>query len=235
MREFLYEYYTILSKSVEILAFVIGVLVYKKYKNTQVKYFIWFLGWVVFVEAVGSYPRHLKDYGLDYLIEDTLIERNYWWYTLFWTSAATLFYSWFFSLRYKSQVFKKIVRLCQYGYLLILIGTIFYDPQAFFSYKSEYLSIFSVLVILLSLFFYFIELINAEKLTNISRSIYFYIAITLFVWWLVTTPLGFFEKYFTEADWDYIMIKWYMMLISNVLMYVTFAFALIWCKPEKDV
>ncbi|MCX7549826.1 hypothetical protein [Xanthomarina sp. F2636L] len=234
MREFLYEYYTLLNKSVEILAFLVGIIVYKKYKNTQVKYFIWFLGWIVFVETIGNYPRHLKDYGLEYLIEDTLIERNYWWYTLFWTSAATLFYSWFFSLRYKSLTFKKTIKVCQYIYLLILLTSIIFDPHEFFSNRVEYLSILSVFIILLSLVFYFVELINSEKLTNISKSIYFYISVTLFVWWLVTTPLSFFEKYFIEADRDFVLIKWYIMLISNVLMYSTFAFALVWCKPEHE-
>ncbi|TYA59281.1 hypothetical protein [Formosa maritima] len=235
MKEFLYDYYTFLTKSIEILAFVVGLIVYNKYKNTPVKYFIWFLGWIVFVETIGNYPRHLKDYDLEYLIEGTLIERNYWWFTLFWTSAAAFFYSWFFSLRYKSHMFKQIIKICQFIYLLFLLISIFYDPLAFFSYRSEYLSILSVLVILLSLIFYFIELINSERLTNISRSIYFYIAVTIFIWWLVTTPLSFFEKYFTEADWDFIMIKWYIYLISNILMYSIFAFALIWCKPEQDV
>jgi hypothetical protein len=234
MKEFLYEYYTALTKGIEILALIVGILVYKKYKNTHVKYFIWFLAWIVFVETIGNYPRHLKDYGLEYLIEGTLIERNYWWFTLFWTSAATLFYPWFFSLRYKTQIFKNIIRICQYIYFLTLLLIVIYDYQKFFSIRSELLNILSTIIILLSQVFYFIELLNSERITNISRSIYFYISVTLFVWWLVTTPLGFFEEYFTQADWDYIMIKWYIYLTANLLMYGTFTFALIFCKTEKN-
>ena len=66
---------------------------YKKYKNTSVKVFIWFLVWIVIVEIVGSYPRYLKDLELFYIIEGTRLEKNYWWFTINWSSTATLFYS----------------------------------------------------------------------------------------------------------------------------------------------
>lgn len=182
MREFLYDYYTFLTKSVEILAFVVGLIVYKKYKNTPVKYFIWFLGWIVFVETIGNYPRHLKDYNLEYLIEGTLIERNYWWYTISWASVATIFYSWFLSQKYDSNTLKTIIKFCIYGYVLTMLVTAIIDYKLFFEIRPTYITVLNVTIIILSTVFYLYNLLNSEKLLNAFKSLYFYVAIILLVW-----------------------------------------------------
>lgn len=234
MREFLYDYYTFLTKSVEILAFVVSLIVYKKYKNTPVKYFIWFLGWIVFVETIGNYPRHLKDYNLEYLIEGTLIERNYWWYTISWASVATIFYSWFLSQKYDSNTLKTIIKFCIYGYVLTMLVTAKIDYKLFFEIRPTYITVLNVAIIILSTVSYLYNLLNSEKLLNAFKSLYFYVAIILLVWWLITTPLNFFEVYNSDSDWDFVAIKWTIKLIANIFMYLGFAFALIFCKPESE-
>ncbi|WP_417856704.1 hypothetical protein [Xanthomarina gelatinilytica] len=234
MREFLYDYYTFLTKSVEILAFDVSLIVYKKYKNTPVKYFIWFLGWIVFVETIGNYPRHLKDYNLEYLIEGTLIEQNYWWYTISWASVATIFYSWFLSQKYDSNTLKTIIKFCIYGYVLTMLVTAIIDYKLFFENRPTYITVLNVAIIILSTVSYLYNLLNSEKLLNAFKSLYFYVAIILLVWWLITTPLNFFEVYNSDSDWDFVAIKWTIKLIANIFMYLGFAFALIFCKPESE-
>jgi len=234
LREFLYDYYTFLTKSVEILAFDVSLIVYKKYKNTPVKYFIWFLGWIVFVETIGNYPRHLKDYNLEYLIEGTLIEQNYWWYTISWASVATIFYSWFLSQKYDSNTLKTIIKFCIYGYVLTMLVTAIIDYKLFFEIRPTYITVLNVAIIILSTVSYLYNLLNSEKLLNAFKSLYFYVAIILLVWWLITTPLNFFEVYNSDSDWDFIAIKWTIKLIANIFMYLGFAFALIFCKPESE-
>src|SRR5690606_13989602 len=222
------------TKSVEILAFVVGLIVYKKYKNTPVKYFIWFLGWIVFVETIGNYPRHLKDYNLEYLIEGTLIERNYWWYTISWASVATIFYSWFLSQKYDSNTLKTIIKFCIYGYVLTMLVTAIIDYKLFFEIRPTYITVLNVTIIILSTVFYLYNLLNSEKLLNSFKSLYFYVAIILLVWWLITTLLNFFEVYNSDSDLDFVTIKWTIKLIANIFMYLGFAFALIFCKPESE-
>lgn len=234
MKEFLYEYYSLLTKSFEILALFVGLIVYKKYKNTQVKYFIWFLGWIVLIEFIGTYPKYLRDMGLYHFIKDTIIERNYWWYTVFWTSATTIFYSWFLSQVYESHIFKKIMVFCRYLFVIILLTTIILDFKNFFNFRANHLVLLNFSIILLSSIFYLFELLNSEKLLNSFKSVYFYIAMILFVWWLVTTPLNFFEIYNSDSDWDYVTIKWTIKLIANIFMYLGFALALIFCNSEEN-
>lgn len=234
MKEFLENYYSILTKSFELIAALAGVLLYSKYKNTPVKYFIWFLVWIVLLEIVGSYPRYLKDLELFYLIEGTVLEKNYWWFTISWTSAATLFYSWFLSKRYKSTFFKRIIFYSRYLYILVIILTIIFRFDSFFIKRETYIIILSLSIILLSSIFYLYELLNSEKLFDFYSSIYFYVSAIIFIWWLVTTPLGFFEVYNTKQDWDYVAIKWTIKLAANIFMYLGFAIALVVSKPEYE-
>lgn len=234
MREFLYEYYSPVTKCFLILAFIVGILVYKKYKKTQVKYFILFLGWIVFLEIIGSYPIYLKNSGLSHLIEGTLIEQNYWWYTISWASVATIFYSWFLSQKYDSNTLKTIIKFCIYGYVLTMLVTAIIDYKLFFKIRPTYITVLNVTILILSTVFYLYNLLNSEKLLNAFKSLYFYVAIILLVWWLITTPLNFFEVYNSDSDWDFVTIKWTIKLIANIFMYLGFAFALIFCKPESE-
>jgi len=232
LRQFLFDYYDILTKSFEIFAFIVGVFVYKKYKNTHVKYFIWFLAWVVIVEIVGAYPSYFKNLRLFHLIEGTLVEKNYWWYTLFWASAATVFYPWFLSRKYESLLLKRIIKACIHLYLLVLLFMVIPDYRNIFEIRPTYITILNVAIILISSVFYLFELLNSEKIINSFQSVYFYVAVILFLWWLITTPLNFFEVYSTDSDWDFVAIKWTIKLIANIFMYLGFAFALIKSKPE---
>ena len=66
------------------------------------------------------------------------------------------------------------------------------------------------------------------------KSINFYISIIIFIWWLIVTPLVFFESYNNTSDWSFVFLKWKIKLLSNVFMYLTFTFALIFCGPEQE-
>ena len=234
MKEFLKDYYTTLTLSFEFIAALTGVFLYIKYKGTPVKYFIWFLLWIFVNEIIGNYPSHLKNLKLFYLIEGTILEKNYWWFTIFWTSAATLFYSWLLSGKYKSVLFKRIILYSRRIFVVVIILTILFRFEIFFVRREAYIDILSLSIILLSSIFYLYELLNSEKLFDFYRSIYFYISAIVFVWWLVITPLGFFEVYNTTEDWDYVTIKWTIKLTANIFMYLGFAIALIVSNPEYE-
>jgi hypothetical protein len=59
LREFLLHNYGFLTRLVEIIAAVSGILVFKKYKDTAVKYFIYFLIYVAIIELIGDYTSYV--------------------------------------------------------------------------------------------------------------------------------------------------------------------------------
>ena len=226
--------YSLLTKSVEIMAAIAGLLVYKKYKNSYTKYFIWFLCAIPFIEYIGSYPRHFRKLEIFHLIEGTILERNYWWFTLFWTMGSALFYSWYMEKSMVNKIYPIIIRVSRYVFFGISILVIITNIDDFFIYNLNPIVLGGTALIILSCFLYFLEILTSDKILDFYRSINFYISATLFVWFLITSTILFFDKYFNVMDWDFVLLKWRVFLISNILMYSIFTFALLWSKPEKN-
>ncbi|MEO1032839.1 MAG: hypothetical protein AAFX55_15625, partial [Bacteroidota bacterium] len=84
MLDYLLKHSGIATSIFEILAALVGIICYNKYKASAARYLIFFLIYTVIIDFMGSYPTRLKELDLYYLIENTLIEKNYWWYVIFW-------------------------------------------------------------------------------------------------------------------------------------------------------
>lgn len=238
MQDFLLNNFSLILHFVEVLAAIVGLLCLKKYKGTIVKYFIYFLVYVALMELIGAYPIHLKNYeslsSIRDALEGTLIEKNHWWYLIFWTIGSTIFYSLYFRQLLDSQILKKTIK---YLLLLFMVFNLLYftiNCEAIFKPIPIVVRIINVVIVLLSVIFYLTELLQSDKLLKFYKSVNFYIASTLFIWLLVFTPLLFFDDYFSTKDMAYVKLKATVILCCNIFMYLTFSFALIWCKPQNN-
>ncbi len=233
MEEFFKENYVVLTKLVVFTAFFSGLLTYKKFKGTVIRSFIWFLLAVVLIEFIASYPRMLLKWGRFDLIEGLLIERNYWWYTLSWTTGSALYFSFFFRKVITNKILKTILRIGFMSMIAAVVITLIVDYRDFFSGFPVLIEVVSFLVVIVSTISYFIEILLTDKILSFYKSVSFYISCAILFWWLVNTPLVFFEVYNSTADWNFIFLKWQIRLFSNVVTYLTFTFALLWCKPQN--
>ena len=233
MDEFLKEYYGLITSLVEIAAAVTGVILYKKYKLTAVKYIIYFLIYTFFVDLIGGYPSFFKKIGYFHLIEGTLIEKNYWWYTIFWWIGLSTI---IFYVNYQVAKNKRLKKILKYGFYLYLSQVILYIAFRFeylFTYE-RFISIASLWMIILSIIIYFFETLRSDRIILFYKSVYFYFNIVFFVWILIIIPMNFFEVYFGTDDWNYVLLKWKIYLTLNIFLYLTLSAALIFCKPEKS-
>ena len=98
MNKFLLENINTITFSIEILAAVTGIILYKKYSHTAAKYFIWFLVYLTICDTLGNYTRLIKNGGILSFLEDTPIGHLYcyWWYTSFWKIGAIMFFAFYF-------------------------------------------------------------------------------------------------------------------------------------------
>ncbi len=231
MNEFLLEYYNTITFSVEILAAVTGLVLYKKYKSTAVKYFIWFLVYLSICDFLGSYVHHIKDGFLSF-IEGTVFVRNFWWTTLYWKIGAILFFSFYYFNILINKSFKIIVKYSGYFFLVFSVIYILFNWDDYFVQFFPIISILGAVIIFLCTAFYFFEILNSEKILTFYKSIHFYISAAIFIWWLIITPLVFYDIYNSHYDWNFIFLKWQIYLFANLVMYSTFTFALIFCKPQ---
>lgn len=233
MDEFLKGNYTLITSLVEFIAAITGLLLLRKYKTSKVKYIIYFLVYAFFVDLIGGYPSFLKENGYFHLIEGTLIERNYWWYTIFWwVGLSTIM----FFVNYQIVNTLKLKKILKYGYYLYLFQVIIYVVFRFGSIfkPDQFVSIASLWMVVLSIIIYFFEILNSEQIIIFYRSVHFYFNSIFFVWILIIMPLEFFEAYFIKDDWNYVLFRWKIHLLLNTFLYLSLAAALIFCKTENE-
>lgn len=234
MGEFLLNNYNVINKAFILFAILSGVYSYKKFKSTQVKYFIWFLVYVFVIEVFAGYYSFFSFFNIEEIIIGTTIERNYWWITLTWVIGAPLFYAHYFKNILNNSLLKQIISFAFWSILVISGLVLIIDYKIIFSSYPMPIELTSFAVIITSITCYFIEVLLSKKILLFYKSINFYISVIVLFWWLVTTPLLFFEEYFNTNDPEYRALKWIVYLFANITMYSGFAFALYFCKPKKN-
>jgi hypothetical protein len=190
------------------------------------------------IELVGSYPSFVAKYEflnhLKLYLKDTYFEKNYWFFTVFWILGSALFYGFYFRENIKNLIYKKFVKYSVISFAITIIVYHLFNWELFFTGRSGILDVFGVMVILLAICLYLVEILLSDNILKIHKSINFYIAATLILWYLIVTPLSFYNTYFSSADWNFVILKYQIFLFANVSMYLTFTFALIYCKPTHD-
>ncbi len=219
---------------VEILAAVTGLILYKKYKHTAAKYFIYFLVYIVFMVIIGRYSYLVRDDRVFSFLEGTLIERNYWWFTLFWKITAVVFFGWYYSKVLKNESHKKILKISIFTFMITSIVIILFNLNLYFTGSIPSIGVLGALVILQCVVYYFMEILQSDKILTFYKSLNFYISCAILLFWLIKTPLAFFEPYYRKADMDYVNLRGYINLIVISFMYITYSIGLIVSNPEND-
>lgn len=240
MSEFIKQNYFFITHTIELLAAVIGLLLYKKYKPTAAKYFIYFLVYLTICDFIGLYTKFVKpDKFLNFLI-GTVFEKNYWWTTSYWKVGAILFFAFYYYKILKIKRFRSIIKFNSYIFLVFSIIYIALNWHDFFVRFFPIISILGAVIILMCAVFYFIEILQSDKILTFYRSINFYISSAIFTWWLIITPIVFYDIYYSYDiknsfnDRNFAILRQGIYLFANIFMYLTYTFALIWCKPEND-
>jgi len=212
-----------------------GLLLLKKYKHTAARYFIYFLVYTVFVDFLGNYTNWDFFESLNLRLKGTIFERNYWWYHIFWTIGSAVFYSFYFSIILETLLYKKIVKYAGIIFFTVSALLISAFPELLFNGQKGYVaSTTSVIVIFICVAFYFIEILKSDHILSFYKSINFYISVSILIWWLVTTPMTFYEAYFIKEDNDYVLLKRQVLLFSNIFMYLCFTFGLIYSRNKVN-
>jgi len=234
MEEFLKENYFFLTTSVEIVAAVTGGIVYKKYKTSTAAFFIYFLIYSLLVDVASWYYQIFQFLGLENILKDSIFEKNYFYVTVFWVIAAPVFYCYHFFNVIQSLKAKSILKIGGVGFVMISMIILLLNIDVLYHSYIPSIQLLSTLMVILCVSCYFYDFLKGDKILYFYRSLNFYISSTILLWWLIITPLVFYELYFSTADWNFIFLKWQIFLFANLFMYSSFTFALLWCKQEKN-
>jgi hypothetical protein len=234
VNDFLLQNYMLITHSVEVIAALTGVFFYRKYKYSNAKYFIYFLVFIALAELASGYTNFIENDGVFSFLKGTVFQKNYWFGALYWSLGGILFYSYYFLKLIKTKSFVLVIKISRYFFLVFFIIYVLFNWNDYFIKPFPVINILGAIIIFLSVIFYFIEILKSDVVLTFYKSLNFYIAATIFIWWIIITPIVFFNVYFRHVDWNFIFLKWQIYLVANIFMYLTFTISLIWCKPESD-
>jgi hypothetical protein len=227
-------------RSVEAMAALTGLFLFKKYKETNYKWFIYFLVYIVICDSLSFYTKYVHPEKFLYYLVGTLIEKNHWWSNLFWNLGAIMFFAFYFRKQLNTILFKNIIKYGSYIFLGISVIYILFHLDQYFNSFFPVINVSGSIIIFLCSMFYFMETLQSDRILTFYKSLNFYISTAIFIWWLIITPIVFYDVYFkyeigsSNRDWNFMFLRWQIFLFANIIMYSTFTFALIWCKPQKE-
>lgn len=217
---------------------MVGLILYRKFKDSNAKYFIYFLIYAALVDFLGGYPSFMDKYefleSIKSILEGTKFERNFWWSTIFWKVGSVLFFSFYFHRILKKVRFKKIIWFEGWLFFSFCLIYIILNWEQLFTSSFPIISILGAIIILSCAILYFIEILEGDRILKFYKSLNFYISSAILVWWLVRTPIIFFDIYFSREDWDFVILRYHLYLFSNIFMYLSFVIGMIWSRPENE-
>ncbi|GAA4974261.1 hypothetical protein [Algibacter aquimarinus] len=238
MEEFLLNNYNLLTHSVEAMAALTGLLLFKFYKNTKAKYFIFFLAYLTICDFIGGYTKLVYPDKFFHFLIGTLIQKNYWFSTLYWKIGAIMFFAFYYRKILRIDSFKSIIKYTSYSFLIFSVIYVLIHWNAFFNSFFPIISVLGAIIVFLCTVFYFIEILLSDKILTFYKSVNFYISFAIFIWWLIITPIVFYDNYgayevgVSKKDFNYLRLRSIIYLLANIIMYSTFTFALIYCRPK---
>ncbi len=214
------------GKYFELLAALAGTFYFYKYRHTSLKYIMYLLWYITITEFFAWYMRETGT--LIYRDEGGRGYSNWIYNVLRFITFNTFFYIYHQYLT--TSKFKKWVKLFAIGYsVFYFLNWIFI--QDFFEKSSELPKVTGSIFLIITIIFYFIELMRSEKIVIFHRMLLFWISIGLLLFYTGTIP-------FTLTWNGYALIpgihKLFLILyILAIMMYLIFTFGFIWSKKEQ--
>jgi len=195
---------------------IIGIIFYYKYKNTPLKYFAILLVYVGLNEYLGL---QFKENGIRY---NKIIYNIY--------NVINFTYLFILYKNYLKNKNRKRIILC-----FIIIYIISFIINGFFqNYIKQSQTvpyIIGSVFLVISVIFYFIEILNSEKVLKVNRNLLFWISIGFFLFHIGIIPFRIIVNSFSNSTaLNYLfLIKFILVMVMNICFIIGF----IWSKKEQ--
>lgn len=193
-----------------------------------------YLWLVVFVEIIGLYPviNYFTDFRAFPFVKDTIFERNFWWYNSY-AIIKNFVLCYYFILQLNSRRMRKILLGLTIFFTFGAILNIF--TRVFFEAISPYSSIGGTLILTITIFLYYFEILSSNRILLFYRIPAFYFSVGLLIWHLIVTPLFIYSYYFTLKSPEFVALHSNVLRVANVLLYSLFILGwIVNMKFKKD-
>lgn len=211
----------------ELIAAITGTVFFYKYKNTSLRYFLYLLWYITLTEFAAWFSFK---YAIKALIffDKNGVGFNWWMYNLLrFITFNTLFFVYYKYL--KTSSYKKWIKIFSIVYIIVSIVNWSFIQNFAFS-NSELPRIIGSVFLIISVLFYFVELLRSDKIVIFHKLILFWISVGLLLFYTGTIP--FFLKINDYALISGIHRLFLIVYILAIIMYLTFTFGFIWSRKE---
>lgn len=213
-------------KYFELLAALFGTFYFYKYKTTHLRVFLYLLWLITITEFSAGFIYNQKIEWLLYYGEKTKSFYNWWMFNIL-DTVSFLVYYYIFYKTLQSIKFRLWVKIFAISYCVLSVFNWVFI-QDFFTEMQSYLYVIGAIFLIISIIFYFIELLKSERILKFHRSLLFWISIGLLLYYSGTIP--FAAQYNGYALIPGIHKLFLIIYILATAMYLLFTFGFIWSK-----
>ncbi len=210
-----------LNGAANILAYtsaITGTVFFYKYKHTFLKYFLVLLWYVALNEILGHF---LYKYSI--LRNNSIIYNIY--HIINFSFLFILFRTYV-----KENTHKKWIKLFLITYILSFsIAAFFVD----YSISIQVIPfIIGAVFIIISILFYFLEILNTNKVLYVSNNLLFWISVGLFLYFVGKIPMRIILNYSYEEEYFNAIIV--ARSVLSIVMNLCFIIGFIWSQKDKQ-
>lgn len=200
---------------VELLTFIVGLINYKKFGHTYLKYFLFLLGFIVIIEFIVWGLKWFYGYYV----------QNHFIYNVS-TSIQYIFYYTLYIWVFANETYKKIVK----GFLIlyaiaVIINFTFAQRLTVDGPFHSYTFTLGAVLLITSIGLFFAEMLKSEKILHFRTQLMFWISIGLFVFYTAIIPVVLSIN-FLPTGIEPMMLR-AILFVLNIMMYGCFSIGFI--------
>ncbi len=202
---------------VELIAGIIGILYFYKYKYTLLKYFIFIHWYMIINEFFGLFLSDFVD------LDNDIIYNIY----------CTINFSFFFILYrncIKNSKKKKIILFFLVTYLISILINSFFENYLYELQTIPYIIAASFLII--TIFFYFTEILNSEKVLFVNKNLLFWISVGLLLYYIGNIPFRILRNYY--ISFTDLTVSFLVAFTLTIIMNTCFIIGFIWDNNKQQ-
>lgn len=215
----------ILAHILELLAALAASYYMVRTKDRTVRYFVYYLWFITFIETLGMYPYlyDLTDNAFIQKIAKSKMRHNFWLYSLY-NPIAVFLIGRFLIDNMKNKTIHIIIRSLSLGYLIFAVCYFLYTGT-FFERSIPYDLVVSTIIIFVMVLMYLRELMNSQRILGFYKSPVLMVLIVLMLWYICITPLFIYEDHFVTNNPSFVRFHYIFISSANIILYSWYIFA----------
>lgn len=228
MHDFRYLVYLL-----EAVAAVSGLYYYQKNPADKATgFFAYFLLATYFVETIGWIPTIIYRWEELHFLKDSFWYRNFWLHNPY-LIVNFIVYILYFKWNLSNKKVRSLINILLILYVIVCILNLILT-DVFFTTNSIVTFGIGSFFLLLVIFYYYFEFLLSSKILNIKREISFYISVAALLYFLCTTPIFIYFKYFTIKSPEFVELSTWVIVTVNIFMYCVYSISfLLLANKEK--